>query len=50
MSVTLEDQGGKTLLTFPQSGFETPAARDGHAGGWGESLDRLAPHLAEFRR
>jgi uncharacterized protein YndB with AHSA1/START domain len=46
VTVTLEDRGGRTLLTLTQSGFETAAARDGHAGGWTETLERLAAHLA----
>jgi uncharacterized protein YndB with AHSA1/START domain len=47
VTVTLEDRGGKTLLTLVQSGFESAASRDGHAGGWTETLERLAGHLAE---
>jgi uncharacterized protein YndB with AHSA1/START domain len=46
VTVTLEERGGRTLLTLTQTGFETAAARDGHEGGWGETLDRLAGHLA----
>jgi uncharacterized protein YndB with AHSA1/START domain len=47
VTVTLEDRGGgRTFLTLVQSGFETAASRDGHAGGWGETLDRLTDHLA----
>jgi uncharacterized protein YndB with AHSA1/START domain len=46
VTVTLEDQGGRTFLTLVQTGFESTASRDGHAGGWTETLDRLAGHLA----
>ena len=46
VTMTLEDRGGRTFLTLVQSGFESAASRDGHAGGWGETLERLAGHLA----
>ena len=48
VTVTLEDRAGRTLLTLVQSGFESAGSRDGHAGGWTETLDRLAGHLAEL--
>jgi hypothetical protein len=34
---------------FHQASFETPEARDGHAGGWAECFDRLSHHLAALR-
>jgi uncharacterized protein YndB with AHSA1/START domain len=46
VKVTFEDHGDKTLLTLVQSGFASDAARDGHAGGWTETLERLSEHLA----
>jgi hypothetical protein len=45
VTVTLESRDGKTLLTLVQTGFATQGARDGHEGGWGETLDRLGGHL-----
>jgi uncharacterized protein YndB with AHSA1/START domain len=47
VTVTFEDRGGKTLLTLAQTGFGSAASRDGHAGGWSETLERLSEHLAQ---
>jgi uncharacterized protein YndB with AHSA1/START domain len=41
VSVTLTERGGKTLMEFRQSGFDSGEARDGHAEGWGECFDKL---------
>ncbi|MGA7489081.1 MAG: SRPBCC domain-containing protein [Xanthobacteraceae bacterium] len=49
VTVRFENQGGKTRLIFHQATFESIEARDGHAGGWVECLDRLADHLATLR-
>lgn len=46
VTVTLRDLGGRTELTFHQSGFGSIAHRDGMYEGWGECLDKLAAHLA----
>jgi uncharacterized protein YndB with AHSA1/START domain len=46
VTVRFADQGGKTKLTFHQAIFDSVEARDGHAGGWTECLDRLGEHLA----
>lgn len=46
VTVTLRDLGGRTELTFRQSGFGSIAHRDGMYEGWGECLDKLAAHLA----
>jgi len=46
VTVTLEDKDGKTLLTLHQGFFASEASRDGHRGGWGETLDNLAEYLA----
>lgn len=45
VTVTFEDVGGRTRLTFHQAAFETTSARDSHEEGWCECLDRLAAHL-----
>lgn len=46
LTITLEEEGGKTRLTLHQAIFESITARDGHRGGWNSSLDRLAEYLA----
>lgn len=38
--------GRKTKLTLHQAFFESAASRDGHHGGWSETLDRLGDYLA----
>jgi uncharacterized protein YndB with AHSA1/START domain len=45
MTVTFEELGGKTKLTFQQT-FESAAARDAHRSGTASALDRLADYLA----
>jgi uncharacterized protein YndB with AHSA1/START domain len=42
VTVTLEDLGGKTKMTFRQTGFETASSRDSHEGGWSETFEKLA--------
>jgi uncharacterized protein YndB with AHSA1/START domain len=46
VTLTFADEGGKTKLTLHQAVFDTVENRDGHAEGWGESLDMLAEYLA----
>lgn len=48
VTVTFEDQGGKTLLTLHQEAFKSRASRDGHEAGWSECLDLLAELLAKI--
>jgi uncharacterized protein YndB with AHSA1/START domain len=50
VTVTFEDEGARTRLTFHQVGFETPTMRDSHIEGWNELLDKLARYLAEGAR
>lgn len=45
VTITLEEQDGGTAMTFVQTGFDSAASRDGHAGGWGEAFDALAAGL-----
>lgn len=47
VTVTLADQGGKTLLTFHQAAFESVESRDSHRSGWSECFDRLEAYLAD---
>jgi uncharacterized protein YndB with AHSA1/START domain len=46
VTVTFAERGGKTEMTFRQTGFPSAGSRDGHRGGWNEAFDRLAEHLA----
>jgi len=39
---------GGTKLTLHQGFFSNAAIRDGHEGGWSESLDKLVMHLEAF--
>jgi len=45
VTVSIEPIAGKSRLTLHQSGFANAQARDGHRGGWSESLDKLERHL-----
>ena len=46
VTVRLEDtDDGGTRLTMNQGFFRNAAIRDGHEGGWLESLDKLAEYL-----
>jgi uncharacterized protein YndB with AHSA1/START domain len=46
VTVTLEEEGDGTLMTFRQSPFDTVENREGHRSGWSSSFDRLDEHLA----
>jgi uncharacterized protein YndB with AHSA1/START domain len=46
VTVRFEDLRGRTKVTLEQTGFTSDAEREGHRGGWRESLDKLAEHLA----
>ena len=46
VTVTLDDEDGRTMLTLHQGFFLSEASRDGHRGGWEETLDNLAEYLA----
>jgi uncharacterized protein YndB with AHSA1/START domain len=45
IAVTLEDQGGKTLLTMRQT-FAKPEVSRGAKEGWASGFERLAEYLA----
>ena len=47
VTITLREQDGKTQLTLHQAFFLSEASRDGHRGGWTETLDNLAEYLAK---
>lgn len=46
ITVTFEDEDGRTKLTFHQAPFPTVESRDGHTEGWEECMDRLAAYVA----
>ncbi len=46
VTVTLAEEGGKTVMTFRQTGFSSTESRDGHGGGWTECFDKLDELLA----
>lgn len=48
VTVTFVAQDGGTLMTFHQAPFATASSLEGHRGGWGETFDRLADHLARL--
>ena len=45
ITVTFDDHGTDTRLTFHQAAFATMTARDSHREGWSEALDNLAAHV-----
>jgi uncharacterized protein YndB with AHSA1/START domain len=42
VTITFEDEDGKTLFTMVQSGFDTEQMRDDFLGGWPAYLDTLS--------
>jgi uncharacterized protein YndB with AHSA1/START domain len=48
ITITFTEQGGKTLMTFKQTGFTSVASRDGHADGWSQAFQRLETLLAKI--
>jgi uncharacterized protein YndB with AHSA1/START domain len=47
VTITLQDENGRTKLTLHQAFFLTEASREGHRQGWEETLDNLAEYLAK---
>ena len=45
VTITFEDQGGKTLMQFAQGVFETPEDCEGYRGGWESEFDQLAAYI-----
>jgi uncharacterized protein YndB with AHSA1/START domain len=45
VTVRLEEQGNKTLMTFTQGPFLSAGACDGHTGGWNSAFDKFAEFL-----
>jgi uncharacterized protein YndB with AHSA1/START domain len=48
VTITLDDRGDKTEMTFHQAIFENVADRDGHVIGWRASFDDFAAYLKEL--
>lgn len=49
VTVTFEELGAKTRLTFHQAVFDTVESRDAHQGGWTSCLERFAEYLAKSK-
>lgn len=45
VTINFADQGGKTLMTFHQTPFQSDGERDGHGYGWTSTFDRLDDDL-----
>lgn len=50
VTLSFEDHQGKTKFTLRQGPFDSVGSRDGHGGGWGETLDILGEHLATLKK
>ncbi|MGH7662701.1 MAG: SRPBCC domain-containing protein [Gemmatimonadaceae bacterium] len=46
VAITFAERGGKTEMTFRQTGLRTAESRDGHESGWNEAFDRFEELLA----
>lgn len=45
VTITLDEEDGRTRMTFVQEGFTSVEDRDGHADGWTESFADLAAYV-----
>ena len=50
VTLIFEEHQGKTRFTLRQTGFASVESRDGHSGGWGETLDILGEYLATLAK
>lgn len=50
VTVTLDDQGGKTVQRFHQTPFTSVESRDSHMEGWNESLDREQDYVEKLAK
>jgi uncharacterized protein YndB with AHSA1/START domain len=48
VTVTFEENGGKTTMNFRQAFFVTSGDRDGHVRGWNSCFDKLQDYLDEI--
>ena len=49
ITIDLVEVGDATEMTFHQSGFTSPASRDGHGEGWTSAFDGLAEQVVRAR-
>jgi uncharacterized protein YndB with AHSA1/START domain len=49
VTVRLEAEGDKTIMTFTHGPFFTESACDGHTGGWNSAFDKFAVYLIEHQ-
>jgi len=49
VTVTFEENDGKTTMNFHQAFFVTPGDRDGHMRGWNSSLDKFDDYVREVQ-
>jgi uncharacterized protein YndB with AHSA1/START domain len=47
ITITFEEQDGKTRMNFHQAFFASESDRDGHARGWSSCFDKLQDYLGE---
>lgn len=48
VEIDLEEEDGKTVMTFRHSLFASTELRDAHSSGWTASFDRLADRIADL--
>lgn len=48
ITVTFQDLGGATRMSFHQTPFESVEERDGHTVGWSQCLDRLEEYVGSL--
>ena len=49
VTLTFEEQDGRTRMTMRHDGLRSEDDRDGHQEGWNSSFDRLAAYTEESR-
>jgi len=49
VTVTFEENRGKTTMNFHQAFFVTTGDRDGHMRGWNSCFDKLQDYLGEIQ-
>jgi uncharacterized protein YndB with AHSA1/START domain len=50
VTITFEEQGGKTVQTFHQKHFLNVERRDSHVGGWIATFDKQQAYLARITK
>jgi uncharacterized protein YndB with AHSA1/START domain len=48
VTITFDDEGGKTLITLRQRGFHSLADLEGHGQGWTGTFDRFEIYAAQM--